>query len=271
MTEKKFCFIVSEIGEKDGVGRKDADQKYEHIFKPVLTELEYDFKRADEEATPGFISTQIVKRLIDSTLVIADISSGNENVFYELAIRHAVKKPVIIIKKPKQSPPFDVKDIRAIDVDMKDPDVWGPAKKRLLEYIKESETNPEKASESILSDFTFAIDTKKEEDIESEVLRRVKDLQSQVRRVDKKIEESTKPRLTGLGLGLPGVIDNPFPLEHTTLGGLNIQPVIETVECQSCKKTFDVQGPLGTIQLMFMCPSCNKIHGYTSEDIVSKE
>jgi len=271
MSEEKFCFIVSEIGEKDEDGRKDADKKLRHIFKPVLTEVKYAFKRADEESTPGFISTQIVKRLIDSKLVIADISTGNENVFYELAIRHAVKKPVIIIKKPKQTPPFDVKDIRAIDVDMTDPDVWEPAKKQLLQYIKESETNPEKASESILSDFTFKIDTETKEETESEVLRLVKDLQRQVRRMDKKIEEGKTPTFEPLRLNIPSTIDTPLMTLDTPLGGLNIQSKNETVKCKNCEETFSVKGPLGRSGLVFICPHCNAVRTYTSEDIISDD
>ncbi len=187
--ESKFCFIISHIGDRDSPERLDADKKLKHIFNPIFRELNYETKRSDEEATAGFISTQIIKRLIESNLVIADISFENANVFYELAVRHAVKKPVIIIKKPNQRPPFDITDLRAIDVDMKDPDVWQPAMKQLKEYIIESEKNSEKASESILSNFMASFNLQSHQDKESDTLRIVKDVQSQMNRLSHDIED----------------------------------------------------------------------------------
>jgi len=265
----KFCFIISEIGKIGEEGRTDADRKREHLFKPVLQELKIEFKRADEESTPGFISTQIVKRLIDSDLVLADISTANANVFYELAIRHAVKKPVIIIKNLGQSPPFDVKDIRAIDVDMTKPEVWEPAKITLKKYIEEAISNPEKASESILSDFTFKLKTDTKEETESEILRKIKDLQSEIRRMGKKIDENARPSL-----------ETPFylssPLTSTNiLAGETIGETLEgkdvIVACKNCNERFTVQGPLTFLAHPFMCNHCFQTRNYTQVDVIPED
>ena len=110
MSLQKVCFIISPIGEPDSEPRKLSDEKYDLIFKPILEELGYEPIRADKESSSNSISRGIVTRLINSELVIADVTSYNANVFYELAIRNAAKKPVIIVKEPDQKLPFDVYD-----------------------------------------------------------------------------------------------------------------------------------------------------------------
>jgi hypothetical protein len=137
----KTCFIISTIGKEGEEEHEIANQKLKFVFKPVLEKLGYDVKRADGEDMPGSISRKNVERIINSELAIADISDLNANVFYELAIRNAVNKPVILIRKPGQVPPFDIKDIRAIAIDMKDPEVWQDAMTQLKKYVKEAESN----------------------------------------------------------------------------------------------------------------------------------
>ena len=56
-------------------------QKY--IVKPAVES--YRVVRSDQLALPGSISIQIISHLIDVTLVIADLTDHNPNVFYELA------------------------------------------------------------------------------------------------------------------------------------------------------------------------------------------
>ena len=116
----RTCFIISSIGEKDTETRKYADDKFDLVFEPVLKETGYEeVTRADKIGTPGSISYDIVNHIINSKLVIADVSDLNPNVFYELAIRNAVQKPVIVIKADGQKMPFDIYDKRAISIDMK--------------------------------------------------------------------------------------------------------------------------------------------------------
>jgi len=266
-TKSKFCFIISHIGKAGTPERIDANRKLTHLFSPVLRDLKFEFKRSDDESTPGFISTQIIKRLIDSDMVISDISLENANVFYELAVRHAIKKPVIIIKKPNQKPPFDITDIRAIDVDMSDPDIWQPAKKKLSEYINEAESDPQKASESILSNFTSAFNLQSREDKESEVLLRMKDLQSQNRRLEKTLEQikqnQSPPALSSL------------PFELTTAPTFNIGGDLVTVSCKNCQRLFsiprssEILGASSPDEIIGTCPSCDKTDSYSASDFMT--
>ena len=62
---------------------------------------------------PGIISNQVITRLLEDNLVIADLTDRNPNVYYELAVRHAFGKPVIQIIDSNETIPFDVSMMRA--------------------------------------------------------------------------------------------------------------------------------------------------------------
>lgn len=176
----KTCFVISHIGESGSREERNANRTLVYFIKPVLKRAGYSVIRADKEQTPGLISLAIIQRLSDSDLVIADISENNPNVFYELAVRHSVNKPVIIIKKPHQRLPFDIKDNRAISIDMTKPEIWKPAMKTLKQQVESSEKDPIISSKSILSDF---IKLDRIPNRESDLFHMIKELQENVNRL----------------------------------------------------------------------------------------
>ena len=91
--EEKVCFVISPIHDRDTDVRKRSDQTIRHLIDPVVKEFGYDVKRSDGETRAGFITTQVIRRLVEAPLVIADLTDHNPNVFYELAIRHASRSP----------------------------------------------------------------------------------------------------------------------------------------------------------------------------------
>jgi hypothetical protein len=189
---EKVCFIISTIGEENSPERARADEKLELVYQPVLTEMGYTPIRADKESTPNSISRDIISRVIRSDLVVADVSDANPNVFYELAIRNAVKKAVIVIKGPSQKLPFDIIDKRAIVLDMTNNRQWVSAKKQLAEHIKNAEKDPDKASESIVSDFTFSIDQQKSRDPEQDISIHLKDIKDSIQQLNRKATFESK-------------------------------------------------------------------------------
>jgi hypothetical protein len=118
---KPSCFVISPIGDKDTPTRKHADQALKYIFKKALS-AEYHVIRADKISQPGMITSQILQAVQDSPLVLADLSEHNPNVFYELAVRHAVEKPIIHVIDTRWTIPFDVGNFRTIKYDLADPD-----------------------------------------------------------------------------------------------------------------------------------------------------
>jgi hypothetical protein len=142
MSEKK-CFVITPIGKDDSEIRDHSDKLLKHIIQPIVEKLGYNEPmRADKILTPGIITMQIVEHLVNDDLVIADLTGGNPNVFYELAIRHITKKPIVQLIKKGDHIPFDVTVIRTIEFDLKDLDNVEQCKKMLEDQIREAEKNP---------------------------------------------------------------------------------------------------------------------------------
>lgn len=116
----KIAFFISPIGDLDSPERKRSDIIKESFLKPILDLYDFNCVRADEISKPGRIDIQVIEYLIQSQLVIADLSDHNANVFYELAVRHATQKPVILIIEEGQQIPFDIRTHRTIYYDMTD-------------------------------------------------------------------------------------------------------------------------------------------------------
>lgn len=107
---KKECFVVSVIGEEGSPQRLHADWVLDGIIKPTFDEHFKDYKvvRADHMNTPGLIDAQIIDKLLNADLVIADLTFQNPNAFYEIGIRHVVAKPIIHMNLATERIPFDI-------------------------------------------------------------------------------------------------------------------------------------------------------------------
>lgn len=130
------CFVIGPIGDTGSDIRKRSDQIMRYVVDPVATTLGFQTLRGDTIAAPGMITSQIITHILESPMVIADLTGRNPNVYYELALRHAVRKPVVHIAEVGEQLPFDVAGFRTIWVNHRDLDSVEDAKKHLMEYIK---------------------------------------------------------------------------------------------------------------------------------------
>lgn len=110
---KDRVFVITQIGEQDSIRRKRADTIVRYVIKPSLAVIGLEMYGASLDPTPGQ-TPQMVKALIGSPIVIADLTSRNPNVYYELGIAHSFGKKTIIICDSVESLAFDTKDERAI-------------------------------------------------------------------------------------------------------------------------------------------------------------
>src|ERR1022692_165389 len=108
------AFVIMQIGRKESPERRRADQVFKFIITPVLEEHEIEPYRADLDPTPGQITPQIIKILIESPFVIADLTGRNPNVYYELGVAHSFDRPCILLCDNVESLAFDTKDERTI-------------------------------------------------------------------------------------------------------------------------------------------------------------
>lgn len=91
------------------------DELYSEVIKPVCREFKLEAVRADETFDPGFIISDIVRQVDKSSIVIAEITPANPNVYYEVGYAHARNKPTILIAdKNTEKLPFDVSACRVL-------------------------------------------------------------------------------------------------------------------------------------------------------------
>lgn len=113
----KTCFVVMPIGEYGSSTYKHYLEVYEDLFIPAIQKAGYIPKRADEEKSCNVIQCDIVQKIIDSDMVLCDLSGKNPNVLYELGIRQAFDLPVVLVQEQGTDRIFDISIIRTIDYD----------------------------------------------------------------------------------------------------------------------------------------------------------
>lgn len=143
MEREKVCFVIAPIGAEGSADRLRSDQVLKHIIGPSVRECGYEPVRADHISEPGLITSQVIQHIVEDPLVIADLTGRNPNVFYELALRHAIKKPIVQIIHATETIPFDVAASRTVHVDHRDLDSVAKAKEEIVKQIHHVEKNPE--------------------------------------------------------------------------------------------------------------------------------
>ncbi len=152
---EKTCFVISPIGSDESETRRRSDLVLKHVIRPATEECGYRTVRADELDDPGVITSQVIQRIIEDEMVVADLTERNPNVFYELALRHAIRKPLIQLIEKGESIPFDVAGMRTISVDHRNLESADLARKEIVRQIRSAEG---KTPEEIESPIGTAID-----------------------------------------------------------------------------------------------------------------
>jgi hypothetical protein len=105
------------FGRKPDVGGTliDFDAVYAEVLAPAIDDAGLEPLRADEEMVGGLIHKPMFERLILCEYAIADLTTANANVFYELGLRHAVRAwSTVLVHAEGGRLPFDVAPLRAL-------------------------------------------------------------------------------------------------------------------------------------------------------------
>lgn len=149
------CFVIGPIGSLASETRKRSNQILRHIIEPVVTAAGYATpQRADHLSESGRITRQIIQRLVEDDLVVADLTESNPNVYYELAIRHVIKKPFVQLIASAETLPFDIAEQRTIFLDVHDLDSVASAKEEMTAQV----TAIQSGTTEIDTPLTFALD-----------------------------------------------------------------------------------------------------------------
>jgi hypothetical protein len=211
MATKKHCFIVAPIGEAGSDVRRRSDQVRKYIIKPIAQDVcGYELQRADEIAEPGIITSQIIEHVLEDELVIADLTGWNPNVFYELAIRHLVRKPFIQLINSVEEIPFDIAQNRTISFDHKDLDSVELCKEELEKQIHAIEKDPTKVDNPIA--FTIDLQRAREskdpvEQSNAEIMQQLLAIGAHVRSLAVEVEMLRSAGITAFFPQAPGYLN----------------------------------------------------------------
>jgi len=132
------CFVMMPFGEW-------PDLYYKEIFSPAIKEAGMEPLRADELFSTGTVIEQIWEQIEKAKILLADLTGKNANVFYELGLSHAARKPVVFTTANLDDVPFDLRHLRVIVYDVNDP-FWGDKLKvSLTAYLKNAKSDPTKS------------------------------------------------------------------------------------------------------------------------------
>jgi len=109
------------------------DDVYDDAIKPLVQEIGYEPVRVDEISQPGIILNDIWGQITESSVVIAEVTEPNPNVYYEIGVAHALGKPTILLAQRGTSLPFDLGPHRCIFYDN-----TIPGRGRLLDSLRSS-------------------------------------------------------------------------------------------------------------------------------------
>jgi hypothetical protein len=114
---RPLCFVIMPFGRKTNFDGKivDFDRIYRDLLAPAIRAAGLEPVRADEEMTDGVIHKPLFERLLLCEYAVADLTTNNANVFYELGIRHAVRpRKTVLVFGESTSLHFDLALVRAI-------------------------------------------------------------------------------------------------------------------------------------------------------------
>ena len=133
------CFVMMPFGSPIG-------EYYASVYKPAIEKANLTPVRADNEIFgAGKIMDQVWAGINEAKVLVAELTTKNPNVFYELGIAHALQKPVVLVSSNEDDVPFDLKHIRVIYYDKNDP-FWGQKLlNKVAENIISALKNPEEA------------------------------------------------------------------------------------------------------------------------------
>lgn len=116
MEEKKReqCFVIMPISDQGDYPKGHFDKVYEQIFQPAIREAGYEPYRVDENKMCDSIMKKIFDAIYNSPMALCDLSNRNPNVLYELGLRQAYDKPVVLVQDDKTERIFDISGINTV-------------------------------------------------------------------------------------------------------------------------------------------------------------
>jgi hypothetical protein len=112
--EKKLCFVLMPFSQEHNFPEVWEDILKKSVFNSPDLSNKYLCQRADDIFDNKSIIEDIVNIIRRSDIIIADLTTRNPNVLYELGRAHEMNKECILITQNIDDIPFDLRHLRTI-------------------------------------------------------------------------------------------------------------------------------------------------------------
>ncbi|MFD1767357.1 hypothetical protein ACFSAG_10965 [Sphingorhabdus buctiana] len=128
--DPNFVFVLTPLNS--------AQTAVYNIVQNECQKIGLRVRRGDETRIDGPILPHILKEILSSRLIVANINGRNPNVFYELGIAQTLGKPVLLVVRSYDDVPFDLKQQQLVIYnDIKElPSLFGTALSRFAFSVK---------------------------------------------------------------------------------------------------------------------------------------
>lgn len=137
--DPRECFVIMPFGEKttvDGVTVK-FDDIYTYFLAKAIADAGLVPVRCDEVAEAGLIHRRMLEHIRDAKVAVADISLSNANVYYEIGVRHTLRKAVtVLVRRKGTTVPFNIANLNVIEYDETDLASVAEASAKITEFIR---------------------------------------------------------------------------------------------------------------------------------------
>jgi hypothetical protein len=132
------CFVLMPFGDW-------FDRYYKDIYSPAIRDAGFEPMRADGIFNTGAVMEQIWTQINNADVLLAELTGKNPNVFYELGLAHARRKPVVFVSGNLDDVPFDLRHLRVVIYDIREPSWGDKLRADIALYLKNAKTEPDKS------------------------------------------------------------------------------------------------------------------------------
>ena len=195
--QNKTCFIITPIGSPNSEVRRKANGLIDSVILPVLTN-ELNFKEENiniphRTYDTGSITKQVLECIINDDLAIANLTGLNPNVMYELAVRHAIRLPIVTLMENGTELPFDISDERTLfyENDMADVSNLKPRLKKITESAMQDD-KPDNPIYRVLTENKILSDIQ-EDSPNAYIMKRLSKIENMIMKNNKHVLKSDSP------------------------------------------------------------------------------
>jgi hypothetical protein len=111
-SELPVCFVMMPITDPPGYPPGHFKHVFEDLLAPACARAGYQAVRADQIRPTNLIHVDVLRKTIESPMGLCDLSSHNPNVLFELGLRLAFEKPVLLVRDSITQDLFDIAPLR---------------------------------------------------------------------------------------------------------------------------------------------------------------